>query len=220
MKAQLDWYRDMVELEGAVAVDVGANLGEVSAFFVASGCARVRSVEPVPPLAAWLQRRAAASPGRWEVVPSAIGPEAGEVGMVVGMTPSGAPQGVVVPVERAAIRVPCRRLEEVAADAAVIKLDIEGLEHAVLDASIGLLPAARALLVELHLVAGRPLSQTLGLLRDHGFSLLGAGRRADDPGGAWVSVTVDPLMSWDALPVAHRRPDGSVFKMLHVIARR
>jgi FkbM family methyltransferase len=218
VREQLSWYRELVTLSGAVAVDVGANVGDVSAFFVEAGCARVVSVEPIPVLAAWLRRRAAAS-DRWAVLDCAVGPEAGEVGLAIGQGPGGVPQGVVV--ERGgALKVPCRTLHDVAADATVIKLDIEGLEHAVLDASLAQLPRLRALLVELHLVPGRLLSQTLGLLVGHGFELLGAGRRAGDASGRWVGVPVAPTLEWDALPVAQRRADGSVFKMLHVVARR
>jgi hypothetical protein len=53
-----------------------------------------------------------------------------------------------------------------------------------------------------------------------GFRVFGAGRRASDPQGPWVTAEVPPTLAWENLPVAARRDDGSVFKMLHVVARR
>lgn len=115
---------------------------------------------------------------------------------------------------------PCRPLHELAPRAEIVKLDVEGHEYDILDASSTHMPQLRALLIEFHYLPDRPLERELDRLSACGFDLFAATQRRGDRSGTWVSRPIDPRLTWDHLPVAKRRPDGSVFKMLHVLARR
>jgi FkbM family methyltransferase len=227
MNLQARWYRDTLPLAGARVVDVGANVGALSAFFfdAVGPTGSVLSVEPLAPNLDALRARIAAAgdPTRWTVAPCAASDHDGEVSLRLGGDEETAHNSVVVPDGAAAagrVRVPCRRLSSLAADATVVKLDIEGHEYAVLDEALAALPGVRAWAIEYHLQPGRSLRQSLDALRACGFALYGAGRRRSDPNGPWVTAEIPAALDWDNLPVASRRADGTVFKMLHVVARR
>lgn len=223
METQCAWYLETLPLGGAVVVDVGANVGALSAFFVRAGAARVLSVEPLAPNVAAIRARIAAegAAGVWSVAECAVSDRAGEVLLRTGGDEETPHNAVVTDRDDgAALRVRCDTLPGLCPDATVVKLDIEGHEYAVLDHCLDAMTAVRAWALELHMTPRRPLQVTLQRLAAQGFSLIGAGRLRNDPTGRWVSAPVPPTMTWDALPVAQRRADGSIFKMLHVVARR
>lgn len=224
MEAQARWYLDTLPLRDAVVADLGANVGALSAFFVRAGARRVVSVEPLPENVAEIQRRITEDRAGdvWSVRACAVSDRAGELTLARGgdeETPFNA--AVTARAEGPGLlRVPCKTLADLVPDATVVKLDIEGHEYAVLDQALGAMPGVRAWAIELHMVPGRPLARVIQALVAQGFTVIGAGRLRDDPTGRWVSAPVPPTLEWDAIPVAQRRADGSVFKMLHVVARR
>lgn len=223
MEAQSRWYFETLPLNDQVVVDVGANVGVLSEFFVRAGARRVLSVEPLAENVAEVRRRIAGAraEGVWSVRECAASSRTGEVALRLGGDEETPHNSVVTARAEGAQRVvPCDTLANLCPDATVVKLDIEGHEYEVLDEALGALPAVRAWAIELHMVPGRSLSTTLQALAAQGFSLIGAGRLRSDPSGRWASAPVPPTLEWDAIPVAQRRPDGSVFKMLHVVARR
>src|SRR5262245_30132860 len=75
--------------------------------------------------------------------------------------------------------VPCRRLEELVPDATVVKLDIEGHEYQVLPTALPALDKVRAWALELHMVEGHPLEQTLASFAERGYRLYAAGRKRE-----------------------------------------
>lgn len=227
MEAQERWYRELLPLKQQVVVDVGANVGRLSEFFyrAGGGKSRVISVEPLPENIAAIHTRiaAAGAADHWTLEPCAVSSYAGEIVLQRGGNDE-TPYNSVVAVDQLSfpeggrLRVPCRPLSQIAAEATVVKMDIEGHEYEVLDEALAKLPAVRAWALELHMRVNRPLSATTRAFREHGYTVLGAGRRRSDPTGDWISAALPPTLEWDAIPVAQRRTDGSVFKMLHVIA--
>lgn len=229
MDAQCRWYLETLPLRGATVCDVGANVGRLSEFFLGAcgPTGRVVSVEPLADNVAKIRARiaAAGAADRWTVAPCAASSRDGEVVLATGRSEETELNSVVVadPARFPApgrVRAPCRALSTLAQGAAVVKLDIEGHEYEALDEALPRLPEVRAWAIELHLVPGRPLSRAVSALSARGYTVLGAGRRRGDASGAWVSAEVPRGMEWDAVPVAQVRPDGSVFKMLHVVAVR
>lgn len=223
MEAQSRWYFETLPLNDQVVVDVGANVGVLSEFFVRAGARRVLSVEPLAENVAEVRRRIACAQAEavWSVRECAVSSRSGEVALRLGGDEETAHNSVVTArVEGAQRVVPCDTLARICPEATVVKLDIEGHEYEVLDEALASLPTVRAWAIELHRVPGRPLARTLQALAAQGFSVIGAGRLRDDPSGRWVSAPVPLTLEWDAIPAAQRRADGSEFKMLHVVARR
>lgn len=229
MDPQERWYFDNLPLRDQIIVDVGANIGRLSAFFYHAGQGknRVISVEPlqenVDAIAARIAE--AAAQDRWTIEACAASVNTGEVVLQVGGDEDTQLNSVVATDQNrfpapGRVRVLCKPLSLLAAEATLIKLDIEGHEYEVLDESLAKLPRVAAWALELHMRPGRPLSATTQALMNHGYRVFGAGQRRNDASGAWVSVELPPKMEWDAVPVARRRPDGSAFKMLHVLAVR
>jgi FkbM family methyltransferase len=217
---QLQWYRESLPLEGQVIADVGANVGVLSAFFweASRGTSRVISVEPVAGNVEQIRGRIARSGAeRWVVEACAVSGEDGELALRVEEQPEGGWNSVAA--AGGALRVPARRLSGLIPEATVVKLDIEGHEYPVLDEALPRMKQVVAWAIEFHGVEGRPLEQALGKLAAAGYELAAAGRRAGDPGGAWVSAAIPPTLSWAQIPPGRGR-DGAPFRMLHVLARR
>lgn len=223
MHEQLRWYAECLPLLRATAVDVGASIGEVSAFFwsaVGEG-GRVVSVEPLASNVRRLRERIAEHGARnWRVEACAISDRDGEVALVT------AKEGDVwssVVAAHGTVRVPARRLAAVCPDATIVKLDIEGHEHVVLDDALSALPDVQAWAIELHMIPGRPLQGVLGLLRAHGLEPRIAGRTRSDPRGPWRAIAVPSTLDWSAIPAMPRVGGGEVvpgLKTIHVIGRR
>lgn len=227
MDAQLDWYARGMNLRGQVVADVGANVGVLSQFFWEHGDAdtRVVSIEPLPHALEQLHARARDQGGgdpRWRIEECAISDRNGTAwiepehdereGWNSAVRASGPGPG--------RLQVPCHRLPELVPDATIVKLDVEGHEYAILDDALPAMPGVHTWAIELHMVHGRPLEDTLAMLVRHGYEVVAAGQRPGDRSGTWHDVPVPAGLGWSRIPVAQRRPDGSVFKMLHVLARR
>ncbi len=227
LEAQKRWYAESLPLAGEHIVDAGANVGELSEFFFDSlqGRGHLLSVEPLAENVAVIEERIArtqASP-RWCVRQCAVSAIDGEVNLLVGSGEGIEHNSIVTrqPAEGSRVRtVPAQTLSTLCPDATVVKLDIEGHEYEVLAQSLPLLKRVRAWAIELHLVPGHSLAQTVRSLVSVGFSVYCAGRQPGDQSGRWISVEMPDGLDWDAVPVAQRRPDGRVFKMLHIIALR
>lgn len=223
MNEQLRWYAECLPLVGATVVDVGASIGEVSAFFVAAvgETGRVISVEPLASNVRRLRERIAESgASNWEALACAISDRDGDVALVTAMQ-GDVWSSVVAP--HGTVRVPARRLAGVAQAATVVKLDIEGHEYVVLDDALSGLPDVHAWALELHMIPGRPLQGVLGLLRTHGLDPRIAGRTRDDPHGPWRAIAVPSSLDWSAIPAMPRAGGGEVvagLKTIHVIAKR
>lgn len=226
---QQRWYRQHIPLSRQVIVDVGAHIGELSQFFwdAGQGTSRVVSIEPLAENVAHIReriRRAGATD--WTVHACAVSDRDGQARLHALRLPTGGWNSVLrnqpSPGARGvSIRsAPMQRLSALVPDATVVKLDIEGHEYAVLEDALPSLPSVHTWALELHYVAGQPLEEVLALLSEHGHRLLAAGRSAADPSGPWLSAPISPDLGWEKIPVAKLRPDGSPFKMLHVIASR
>ena len=209
-------------MRNQLILDVGANVGELSGFFwkAGGGTSRVISIEPLPENAALIREKIRASKASgWTVEEYAASASDGTVELAVSRSDRGAWNSTVVP--RDGMRsVPARRLSTLAADATVVKLDIEGHEYAVLEDSLPRLQRVAAWAVELHQVRGRPLQGVLASFVVHGYRLFGAMRPIDEPANRWKSVELPPSLDWSDIPASRKRRDGSDFKMLHVLALR
>lgn len=217
---QKRWYSASIALRGQFVVDVGANVGALSELFWRSGASRVLSVEPLAENVQRLRERIARlGAARWDVEACAITGVDKPVSLQVGHEPGGITNSTVVsaPADRT---VPGRRLSALAPAAQVVKLDVEGHEYVILNEALARMAHVHTWALELHMVPGRPLQTTLAALAGQGFRLRAAGRRPNDPSGAWEGFEIPPSLSWDRIPVARTRADGTVFKMLHVLAQR
>jgi FkbM family methyltransferase len=221
-----------MDLRGQVVADVGANVGVLSQFFWDHGDTntRVISIEPLATNIDALRRRAdAAQPGiaeadrRWRVHACAASDREGTVWIAASHSAEHGWNAVVRPPAPGREPVPCHPLSALVPDATIVKLDVEGHEYAILDTSIAAMPAVHTWAIELHMVPGRPLPDTLSALYAHGFSVIAAVQKPDHP-GVWYDVTLPPHFGWERIPPAGNRspdhPDGPVFKMLHIIAKK
>jgi FkbM family methyltransferase len=124
----------------SVVVDLGANIGLSELYFLSRNARNVvYGFEPVPRLFAQLERNTAPFAGRVVNRAVAVSAEAGEVEM--GIEPSGRYGGIGVRGE-AVLRVPAVGVNEALRPALeahgvidVLKIDIEGVEEAVLEAA-------------------------------------------------------------------------------------
>jgi FkbM family methyltransferase len=220
------WYAELIPMRGQLVADVGANVGELSQFFFeqGAGTSEVLSIEPLAEnLAAIEERILRLGASGWRTAAVAASDHDGELVLAVAHEPGSGWNSVVRRGGREdarSRRVPCRRLSQLAPDATVVKLDVEGHEYPILDEALPALARVHSWALELHSVPDRPLQQTLRRFVEHGFSLVAAGRRASDPNGAWASIPIGPDLTWEQIPVARRLADGSGFRMLHVVARR
>jgi FkbM family methyltransferase len=214
-----------MDLAGAVVADVGANVGRLSQFFWDAGDAhtRVVSIEPLPQNLEQLRRRAkTAGSERWRVEACAASSADGTLWIEPSHDDAHGWNSAV----RAdaggdgRIEVACRRLSTLVPDATIVKVDIEGHEYVVLDEALEAMTGVVTWTVELHMVPQRPLGGVLEQFDRAGFDVFAAGQRPGDASGTWKNVAIPTTLQWDRIPVAQRRADGSVFKMLHVIAHR
>ncbi|MCR9162172.1 MAG: FkbM family methyltransferase [Nannocystaceae bacterium] len=218
---QIAWYVEELDFPGSVFVDAGANEGVLlrALWDAVGGGFEVHAVEPLAENIARL--RARTPPGASWTVHEAVLTDADEPRQVrlEHEGPSG--HNCVVRASGEGDReVAGRRLSTLVPHATIVKLDVEGHEYTILDEALDALPDITAWAIEFHMSAGRPLRGALGALARRGYSLRAAGRRASDPGGPWVSANIPPTLEWAQIPPAQRNPDGSVFKMVHVIAKR
>lgn len=217
---QIRWYLDEIDFDGAVYVDGGANEGALleGLWNAAGGGFEVHAVEPLQENLAKLRARIPAG-AAWTLHPVVLTDTDGP--RFVGIEEDG-PSGhnCAVRAESGDREVEGRRLSALVPHATVVKLDVEGHEYTILDEALDAMPDVKAWAIEFHLSQGRPLEAALGALARRGYELRAAGRSRQDPNGPWIGATVPPSLQWAQIPVARRNPDGSVFKMVHIIARR
>ena len=224
MDRQEVWYAENLPLHGEIVVDVGANVGKLSQFFWEQGrrTNTVISVEPMPENVKAIEARikAAKAGNKWTVKRCAISGKDGHVQMrrlnaqwgLNSMVPEGDAADTVA--------VACRRLEALAPNATVVKVDVEGHEYAFLPTAVPAMPNVKAWALELHCAFGERLEDTLRLFADRGYRLLAGAAKKTDPDGPWVSVPAAPEWSWEQIGGIPTIKDGlpSTFKMLHVLA--
>ena len=217
---QIRWYLDELDFAGAVYVDGGANEGALlqGLWDAHGGGFEVHAVEPLAENVAKIRARMPQG-ARWHVHEAVLTDEdAPRFVRVQTEGPSGF--NCVVTADAGAREVPGHRLSTLVPNATIVKLDVEGHEYAILDDALDAMPGVRAWAIEFHMSQGRPLRAALGALARRGYTLRAAGRRANDPAGAWIGADIPASLEWDRIPPAHRNPDGSVFKMVHIIAKR
>jgi FkbM family methyltransferase len=189
---------------GELAVDAGAHIGYMTSAMLARG-ARVHAFEPHPETHEWLRANVASWDGHVQLHRLALSSSAG-----TGWLGAGAEftsnSGVPALLERERSDIDCfqvelHRLDEfVTGDVALLKIDVEGHEHAVLDGA----PAGiRDVIFEEH---DAPPTPTTELLRARGYRLyrveprllgprlraqLGAPRRPGTDPHAYLA-TLDP----------------------------
>jgi FkbM family methyltransferase len=145
-----------------VAVDAGAHIGYMTSVMVARG-AKVHSFEPHPETHEWLRANVANWNGHVELYRLALSSSAG-----TGWLGAGAEftsnSGVPALVERERSDLDCfevrlQRLDEVVtSDVALLKVDVEGHEHAVLE---GAPPRIRDVIFEEHQAPPTPTTELL-----------------------------------------------------------
>lgn len=218
------WYLENLPLRGGEKiVDVGANVGRLSQLFWDAGARKneVISVEPLPENVKAIEARirAAKAGNKWTVKKCAVSSRDGHLAL----RPIQAEWGNnSMAIEGGALSVACRRLEAIAPDATVVKVDVEGHEYAFLPQALAAMPNVKAWALELHCVEGHKLEDTLKMFAAAGYRLVGAGAKKADPKGPWVNVEITPAWTWDAIPGVPTMRDGlpATFKMLHVLALR
>jgi FkbM family methyltransferase len=216
----------VVSRQHRVVADVGANVGRLSELFWRQGAASVVSIEPQAENVARIEARIAAlGAENWRVEACAVSAVAGTLRMRAFDVPYGKNSVALTAgsaVEGDVRDVPAARLEDLVPEAQVVKVDIEGHEYAVLPTAVPALARVEVWALELHMMPGHPLEETLGLFADHGYALFAAGRKKGDPDGAWLSAPIPPTLGWKHIPGTSATVDGipGVFKMLHVLAKR
>jgi FkbM family methyltransferase len=164
-------YEDMsfvlhVLKPGDLFVDVGSNIGSYT--ILASGVCGARSIaiEPDPQTAAHLERNIAAnSLGTLaSVVRTAVGAQSGEIGFTKGHDTM---NRVAIGADEEVQKVPLATLDDILADMepTLIKMDVEGFEHAALSGAGRTLAKPSLLAVQAETVEPR----SLAILRKAGF---------------------------------------------------
>jgi FkbM family methyltransferase len=226
MRGQTGWYQRELDLRQQIVLDVGANVGELSQFFwdAGGGSSQVISVEPLAENVRLIEERIERlSAQNWTVMPCAASGHRGTETLRFEQYTASGWNSVVTDAANKAGKdrrtVDARCLTEIAPQATLVKMDIEGHEYVVLDQALDNLNHVKAWALELHMRPKRPLQQVLAQFETQGFSLVAAGANPEKE-GEWSSVPIDSRLDWDNLPVAKTYPDGTVFKMIHILARR
>jgi FkbM family methyltransferase len=223
MDRQELWYEANLPLSGEKIVDVGANVGKLSQFFWDKGARKneVISVEPLPENVKQIEARirAAKAGNKWSVKKCAVSSRDGHIALRPIQAAWGNNSMVT---DDGSLQIACRRLESIAPDATVVKVDVEGHEYAFLPQALAAMPNVKAWALELHCVEGHKLEDTLKMFADAGYRLIGAGAKKTDPNGPWVNIEITPAWTWDSIPGTPTTRDGlpATFKMLHVLAIR
>lgn len=214
------WYAANLPLSGEVIADVGANAGRLSEFFwrTGAGSNRVVSIEPLAENIALIRARIpAGAEKRWHIEPCVVSDRAGSVKLQAALTRGSGWNSVVD--ARGTRKVRAQTLAALVPGVTVVKLDIEGHEHEVLDQALPALPGVKAWAIELHQRPDRSLQSVLGQLMAHGYRVFAARADAEQP-GAWASEEISASLDWSAIPPSGQRPDGRLIRTLHVLAMR
>jgi FkbM family methyltransferase len=218
LSPQEHWYAANLPLSGEVIADVGANAGKLSEFFwrMGAGSNRVVSIEPLVENIALIRARIpAGAKNLWCIEPCVVSNRAGSVKLHAGLTKGSGWNSVVD--AKGTRKVRAQTLAALVPEVTVVKLDIEGHEHEVLDEALPALPNVKAWAIELHQRPDRSLQSVLGQLMAHGYRVFAA--RADaDQSGAWASEELSATLDWSAVPPSGQRADGRLIRTLHVLA--
>ena len=225
---QQEWYLRELPLRNQVVVDIGANRGNLSQFFwdQGAGTNKVISIEPLPQNYKLIQKKIKKSKAKhWRLETCALADISGDIDFIRTHSKdhgwnSMAAQFAQFSQAAETIRVKSKTLEEIAPDATLIKMDIEGGEYSIIDSCLTKFPNIKHWAIELHMLPDRPLNRVLQQFVDQGFSLVAAGRQTGRGTNQWISIPITANLNWEQIPVANRAADGSVFKMLHIIAKR
>jgi FkbM family methyltransferase len=215
---QENWYAAHLPLKGQVIADVGANAGRLSEFFwrMGEGSNRVVSIEPLVENIALIKARIPVeAKDRWHIEPCVVSNRAGSVKLHAGVTKGSGWNSVVD--AKGARKVRAQTLAALVPTATVVKLDIEGHEHEVLDEALPQLPGVRAWAIELHQRPEFRLQSVLGNLMAHGYRVFAACQHPQDP-NAWASEELSGTLDWSAVPAGGMRADGRPIRTLHVLA--
>jgi FkbM family methyltransferase len=224
---QQAWYKAEIPLKNQTIIDLGANRGVLSDFFwsIGQGSNHVISVEPLPQNYKAIQKKINKNKAsqKWTLECCAVSDHSGEIEFIRSHTKKygwNSVQASLVDhsITLETIKVPCKPLTEINAKANVIKMDIEGGEYAIIDKYIADMPSVHTWAVELHMLKDRPLEKVLSQFTEEGFSLIAAGRQANS--NKWSSIPINENLQWDQIPATSQSPDGKIFKMLHIIAKR
>jgi FkbM family methyltransferase len=147
-----------IEFEDAVVIDIGAHKGYFGLYAVLSGARRVVSYEPAAANFRFLERAARGRP-QWEVHRAAVGPTGGE-GVLTLSRESWSHSLQEVEDQIGTEPVAVVAIADVLEPGAIVKIDIEGGERAVIEAADW--SRARAVYVEIHDPADAdPISKAL-----------------------------------------------------------
>lgn len=222
------WYSKELPLNNQTVVDLGANRGDLSQFFwsAGKGSNTVISVEPLPQNFKSIEKKIKKAKAKnWLLERCAVSDKAGEISMCREHSKKYGWNSVEASLMQSKesqdiISVAAKRLEDIAENPTVVKMDIEGGEYAILDEYVAKLKSVSAWAVELHMLPDRPLAQVLMLFASNGFQIIAAGRQAHGDTGSWMSIPITSRLEWEQIPASKQFTDGTEFKMLHVIARR
>jgi FkbM family methyltransferase len=197
---------------GDVAVDVGANHGWFSLVMAlgTGATGRTHAIEPVPALAGALRRNLALNPHLdVDVHEMAVGAHEGELELHTFEDLShGHTSAATLGRDHYTTHlVPCRRLDDLVAHAALVKVDVEGYELEVLSGATKLFDGGRGPIwlieanYETAAAFGRRPAAALSPLEDHGYSIF---RIEND--GVFLDADVDAAphgATWLCVPEAH-----------------
>lgn len=145
--AEYLWVKQNLKLTNQKIIDAGAHHGHYSCFFAAQGGV-VTAVEPLASNKDLLTVNASINQFDIKIVQAAVSDRAGYATFI--------PRSNGKLFAGVGISVPVTTLIEIAGDATVVKLDVEGAEFKVLPNGIDMLPNISAWIIEAHTRAGNP----------------------------------------------------------------
>lgn len=145
--AEYLWVKQNLKIANQKIIDAGAHHGHYSCFFAAHGGA-VTAVEPLASNNDLLTVNAAINQFDIKIVQAAVSDRAGYATFI--------PRSNGKLFAGVGISVPVITLIEIAGDATVVKLDVEGAEFKVLPNGIDMMPHISTWIIEAHSRAGNP----------------------------------------------------------------
>lgn len=223
---QQKWYANEINLRNQIIVDLGANIGEQSEFFWLQGKGQniVISVEPLPENIKQLEIKLKKHKTKaWHIVQAVVNDSNNPTRVLFQQDTESGWNSVVIGDDKLASKnirpVKSQRLSDIHPEPTVVKIDIEGHEYVVLNDAVATMPSIHSWAVELHMRKEYPLEDTLKLFEENGFTIFAAGIDPKNP-SVWQSIPISSALTWNQIPVAKINPNGSVFKSLHIIAKR
>lgn len=181
MMDEKEWYRKNINFKNQVIVDIGGNVGNLSEFFwqQSQGSSRLVVIEPVPENLEKIRERAARLNAHWEIHPIALSNHSGEISFMTnsqkfqwGVNGQVAEsQNTDYPTDPADTTYKCDKLSNIAPDATIVKMDIEGHEYVILPTCLCEMKHVHTWAIELHRRKEYPLEKTLQDFTRYGYSL-------------------------------------------------